>query len=352
MEGWQYQDIWSHREYETYEMLTLDARDELEGYYIGEFSIPEGVASSLAQQVVDSIAVAYYSLSPYVVDHELKRDFSYLEPITKYDFSILHPDELSTRVHYGPALSLALDAPAQFVEFASDAGYRFIKSDEVLPTNGSLSEYYQSYYGKDMLMYAAHMNNFDTVKYLVELGWPLDKYTVKTDSYPYYPVRNHRSALTYAVENGSLELISYLIEQGADVNVLDSSQNNLDFYLAKNPNFSDKQKEAGLQAMLESYDERAVEPGFSCNGSLRKLESLICNHPGLAIYDRELNRRYRTAMEKVTNPIVLRTSQKNWLKRRNKVCGTITEDEGMKACLASTSRHRLRYLEYLNRGSN
>lgn len=353
MAGWQYQDVWSHREYKTYEMLAVDAKEELSSYYIGVFLIPEDIAVSLAQQVIDSVAVAYYSLSPSVVDHELKNDFSYLEPVTKYDYSILDPDELSLRVHHVPALSLLLDAPAQFIKFASDAGYWDIKDDEVLPTNGTLDEFYHSYYGKDMLMYAAHMNNLDAVKYLVELGWSLDKYTAKTDGYPRHPVRNNRSALTYAVENGSLELIAYLVDQGAEIYIWDSKQNNLDFYLAKNPNFTEQQRKAGLKVLLEGYDgSKIVEPGFSCDGSLRKLERLICDNPGLAIYDRELNRRYRTATEKVNNPTVLQTSQKNWLKHRNKVCGTITEDEGMKACLASTSRHRLRYLEYLNRGHN
>lgn len=354
MAGWQYQDVWSHREYKTYEMLAIDAQNELSDYYIDEFSIPEEVAASLAQKVIDSIAVAYYSLSPSVVDHELKNDFSYLEPVTKYDYSILDPDELSLRVHHVPALSLLLDAPAQFIEFASGAGYWYIKDDEVLPTNGTLDEYYHSYYGKDMLMYAAHMNNLDAVKYLVELGWSLDKYTAKTDGYfPYYPTINHRSALTYAVENGSLELIAYLVDQGAEIYIWDSKQNNLDFYLAKNPNFTEQQKKAGLKVLLESYDgSKVVEPGFSCDGSLRKLERLICDNPGLAIYDRELNKRYRTAMGTVTDPAILQASQKNWLKNRNKVCGTIASDEGKKACLASTSRHRLRYLEYLNRDKN
>ena len=350
MAGWQYQDVWSHREYVTYEMLAIDAKKELSGYYVDEFSIPEEVALSLAHQVIDSIAVAYYSLSPYVVDHELKSDFSYLEPVTKYDYSILEPDGLSMQVHYVPALSLMLDAPAQFIEFASGAGYWYVKDDEVLPTNGTLDEYYQSYYGKDMLMYAAHMNNFDTVKYLVELGWPLDKYTENSSNSPYYPVRNHRSVLTYAVENGSLELIYYLIEQGADINVLNSQKNGFDFYFSENPNFSIEQKEIGVKALLQGYDQTIqVKPGFSCAGNLRKLESLICNNPGLAIYDRELNKRFRNALKQVSKPDLLRTSQKQWLRQRNKTCGLQSNVEGARACLALTSRNRLRYFEYLIR---
>jgi uncharacterized protein YecT (DUF1311 family) len=350
MEGWQYQDVWSHREYVTYEMLGEDAREELRNYYIDEFSYPEGAASSLAQQVIDSIVVAYYSLSPLVVNQELDKNFSYLEPLTENDFSILTPDKLSTRVHQGPALSLVLDAPGQFIDFARAAGYWSHEDDGVLPKGGLLNKYYQSYYGKDMLMYAAHMNNLDAVQNLVEQGWPVDKLTENANGFPYYPSRNNRSALTYAVENGSLELIHYLIEQGADIYVLDSQRNDLDFYLFKNPNFSKEQKEIGLKALLESYDTTLeVKPGFSCNGKLRKLESLICNNPGIAIYDRELNKRFRDALKQVSKPDLLRTSQKQWLRQRNKTCGLQGSVQGARACLASTSRNRLRYFEYLIR---
>ncbi len=330
---WQYKDVWSHREHGVLNSAKHDAIKELEDHYINLFSYTKQNAQIMAEEVVSSLPYRYYSLGYY--DDE-KKDFSFMEAISSGSFKNWKNVEQDLGLKYNnhplTALTLAIDAPKQF---------------EKLPKNIP-PETVTSSYKKDLLMYAAHMNNYDTVKYLVDSGWPLDNTTKLKPGYRCGPQmrRLNRSALTYAAENASPELIAYLVSAGADINIKDSKGNGLHYYLRLNPRFSTL-SDIELNSLLTKKGQpNTIKPSFPCKGKLNKVEHAICKSEGLSIYDRELANAYKKATHSNENKKRLKESQINWIKTRNKICHDANESESMNACIAQSTRARTRYLRY------
>ncbi|MCP4354019.1 MAG: ankyrin repeat domain-containing protein [Proteobacteria bacterium] len=122
----------------------------------------------------------------------------------------------------------------------------------------------KNWFSKTPLMTAAHLNNFETVKILVNAGANLEDEMGELNkiisnkmedfnsygSRCYYNVqRQNRTALMYATENASYELIKYLIDQGASTKAFDSQNNGIEFYLNKNEILTDKEKAKILKMM-------------------------------------------------------------------------------------------------------
>ena len=139
-----------------------------------------------------------------------------------------------------------------------------------------------------------------------------------------------------------------LVDAGSDTKIKDSKGNDLDYYIKLNPRFSDEEKDLGFDGILRrNSNKKSVRPSFSCEANLNSIEIEICNSNGLAIYDRELNNNYISALRNTKISGDLKTSQIKWIKRRNNECGTFAESDKLVACIARTTRARIRYLEYL-----
>ncbi len=332
---WKYQDIWSFRENMTLENSRLDAIIELKNYYMNNYSYTENDAEELAQGVINSMPGKYYSLGVY---YDENKDFSPFQEMvegTYKNWSSLkkHLKFKWDRMPLAP-LSLLVDTPTLIQNLP-----RSIEASSV-----------KSFYEKDLLMYAAHMNNYDAVKFLVDTGWPLHSVTKPRSKYSCIKLkRTNRSALTYAVENASIELISFLVNSGADTNIKDSLGNDLDFYLNLNPRFYNEEKPLSLNKLLDGYSiSEEVRPSFGCDGQLNRIEKAICSSEGLSIYDRELNEIYIKAVKNNKSKSFVRRSQIKWLKARNSECGSFDTDVSVNACVARETRARTRYLEYVS----
>lgn len=329
---WRYSDIWSYRERDVLENLKLDAQSELSLYLQKNFSYSLESANTLASQILDEMKISYYSLASF---DDAGKDFSKYQQLIDGNLAgwqqFANSMEFSEESMLFPEFSLVVDNPHLI---------------EKLPQSGK-AENYVTIYGKDLLMAAAHMNNYDAVRYLVEHGWALDRATYKEDGMCWEgPSRVNRSALTYAVENASPYLISYLIRSGANAEVVDSDKNNLNFYLQKNPRFSDQQKSLGLSGVLALYPaDVKIKPSFSCDGKLGRVEASICKSEGLSIYDLELRDAFTKARSISNLSDLIKNSQIKWLINRNKLCGAFIEDFQLNACIARITRARIRYLE-------
>ena len=335
-DDWKYQDIWSYREHATYNNLIFDAISELKNHYVTNYSYSDSDALEHASKIVKSMPGRYYSLGIY---YDQDKDFSIFQKIvdgTYENWSNLKQD-LKLKYTNIPlvALSLMIDNPEQY---------------KMLPA-GVKPSLVKSFYEKDILMFAAHMNNFDSVKYLLDSGWPVDKVTNHEPTFCEQKFeRLNRSALTYAAENASIEVIRLLVEAGADTNIKDSKGNSLDYYINLNPRFSAKEKEFGFEGVLKLYsalEQAKPKPSFSCNRKLNRIEGAICDSTGLSIYDRELAKGYKAVVGNKNSTVNLKRSQVEWLKRRNIQCSTFSEKMALNACLARTTRARIRYLDYL-----
>ncbi|WP_221768511.1 lysozyme inhibitor LprI family protein, partial [Vibrio penaeicida] len=341
-EDWKFQDIWSYREQKSNENLMFDAITELKNHYVSNYSYLEKEAYNHASKVIQAMPSRYYSLGSY---YHYEKDFSVFEKIldgTYNNWKNINQDLKFKRSSIPlVALSLIVDTPQAYNRLPSAVDKNLIKS----------------FYQKDLLMFAAHMNNFDSVKYFLEAGWPIDQVT------NYEPMscqpdlarlkRLNRSALTYATENASIEVIKLLVDAGADTKIKDSQGNNLDYYLKLNPRFSAEEKESGFDMLLEKHSKITdVKPSFSCDEKLNRLEKAICSSKGLSIYDRELNKGYKDLIASNQLTIDLKASQIAWLKRRRSECKTYSTDGQLNACLARTTRARIRYLDYIRSALN
>lgn len=338
-EDWRYRDIWSNRERGVLDNARLDAIAELKNHYIDTYSHSETSAQDLATGIVDSMPGRYYSLGVYYNENKQFSGFRKLVEGSYKNWDNIHRDLDLPRDEAAtlPSLSLVVDHPEQLAELPESMDPR---------TPNTL-------YGKDLLMFAAHMNNYDAVRKLVDMGWPLDRTTDQREGGFCTPKldRTNRSALTYAAENASIELIKYLVSAGSDVDIQDSQGNGLDFYLRKNPRLSDEEKELGFEGVLDRYSGAGdITPGFSCDQDLTRVEAAICSSEGLAIYDRELSEAYEVLVEREGKVDQLRASQIEWLQLRDSECSAYPEDYQVDSCVARSTRERTRYLRYLARG--
>jgi uncharacterized protein YecT (DUF1311 family) len=340
-DDWKYQDIWSYREFKTHENTKDDAISELKAHYINNYAYSHEDAKKLASGIIDSMPGAYYSLGIY---YGANHDTSFLQDIvdgTYSNWNNLEEDLELLQVGYqnmppAPfgALSLMVDNPKLLEKLPKTIGKNDIKT----------------FYKKDFLMFAAHMNNYDTVKYLVDNGWTIDNATKWENNSFCDPSmeRSNRSALTYAAENASIELIKYLVSKGSDINIIDKKGNSLDFYINKNPRFSTEEKALGFRGIIKKYSKIGeIKPSFSCNTKLNSIEKAICSSEGLSIYDRELNKVYQDVITYKNIENQIKNSQAIWIKKRNHDCSQFKEQDQLNACIARKTRARIRYLEYV-----
>lgn len=333
---WQYTDPWSMREFGALKSLREDAIIELKNYLLGQGYYEPSETRELAQALVRNLPSQYFRMA---TDSNVDLDLSYLEKIA--DGTFAEQVELS---RYRTQLNQ--DFPLSRLSIMVDVP----KMLDLLPSSYDLKEIVTDY-NKDLLMFAAHMNNLDTVKYLVNKGWPLDRKTIQPPQKYWCKQkfdRVNRTALTYAVENGSLALIRYLIDAGADTSILDSEGNGLDYYLKFNPRFTTSQKVQSLDTLLVSESSsEGIRPSFDCSNASSSIEVLICGSEGLSIYDQELNFSYYKQLSVAFSPSQLRQSQRDWLKMRSSKCLAYKEKLQKLACLARLTRARIRHFEYL-----
>ena len=348
---WQFQDIWSYREFDTYLNAKANAINELAGYFNKSYSYSKAKAKDMAKTLVDIMPGHYYSMGQSfdtekdltiyqkLVDGTFRR-WNEIDTIFAIDFN--QPAEWPNRCYH------TIANPITALTFLADSSH-LLEKLSVEQRHSILSSY-----GKDLLMYSAHMNNLDSTKYLLDFGWNPNAVTHQLEACKpswrneFCLNRTHRSALTYAAENASIELIKALIDAGADTSIKDSQDNTLDFYIKLNPRFSDVEKALGFDDLMKKYAESSqIKPGFACLGKLNRVEHAICDSEGLSIYDRELATNYRRAMKNEKIARQLKKDQIRWIGNRNRECKAFEKDFQVDACIARTTRARIRYLEYL-----
>lgn len=331
--NWQYHDAWSFRQFETIKIAQTAAVDDLITHYVNHFHMSRSAAERMAHDIVDALPSSY---SQFGENLDGTIDNSFLRQIAHAQFTDWAnlPSILKDRQYSLPpsALTVSVDAPHTFPQDKISIDLRAASTE----------------YGKDLLMFAAHMNNYDSTEHLLRSGWPLDRKTHQNPTSYRSMDRVHRSALTYAAENASVELIELLVNAGADTAILDSEGNGLDYYVKRNPRFSAEDSKLGFDGILKKYTPTAtVAPSFACSPGLDRVAQAICESKGLSVYDRELDANYRALMTRDAFAERLRSDQRAWLRSRDRECDAFAEPDQLNACIARTTRARIRYLEYL-----
>lgn len=177
-------------------------------------------------------------------------------------------------------------------------------------------------FGKNLLMYAVHMNNYESVEYLLSVGFDPNGKTREISADYNNTSLASKTILDYALENASVEIIDLLLKNGAvDIN-----------------NISD-------QILKYKNENKFFQPSFSKEKASTKIEKLIVNNKTLSILDREMGEAYKKVRKAFPKDKSYVENQRKWLKKRNELEKTIKDDEELKIRLIQMVRGRKEYLE-------
>lgn len=343
LEDWALGGIWNLREYHTFENYINSAKHELKQYYIHDFGLPNEKAQSLAEQSVHIALSAYMVIPSSYQEFRPSVMLEHLSDISSgkpFEWSIFNQKPAKIGRNHWSHKPGALNIAARL---AIDAPKSLDKALEAFPQEEIVNAF-----SKTLLMYAVHMNHYDSVESLIRRGVDINATTGKhrkSHLCSTIPQRLNRNALHYAAENASIEIIDLLVKSGADVDAKDSKNNDVDFYFRKNPRFTSAEKEKGLRALIKRYagNKNLFKPGFDCNKAVTRIEKGICSSKTLSIYDRELGTAYRRMLEMSKTVSFDKTDQAAWLRKRDLTCNAIESDIELAVCLLQITRARTRY---------
>ncbi|MCL1143213.1 ankyrin repeat domain-containing protein [Shewanella gaetbuli] len=203
--------------------------------------------------------------------------------------------------------------------------------------NCSLSEV--NAFGKNLLMYAAHMNNSKAVSTLLKIPELINARTINTARFDFPLAENMvtygRTALMYAAENSSQRTIQLILDAGVDPNVKDSMGNNYFSYMDKNWRFNSSKARAYLSQS---------GPSFNCELATSTREKAICSDEMLSEYDRELSYLYSESYDQSPNSQALKTDQIRWLRNIDQLCSV---KPNIVECISREYRERIRAFEFI-----
>lgn len=265
--------------------------------------------------------------------HQSPIDIGTIEPNLMFDFYSTSKFSLLTDAFFDLD-SDYLEKMQKQISSINDARSKLLKT---LPNTDK-----NSFWLKSPLLYAAHMNHFSAVKTLLKYEDVNQKfYHTKNCS---NVQRQGRTALMYACENASSDVIALLIQNKAELNATDSQNNNLLFYLNKNPYISKENKQKGF-GFLHSLALRDldIKPSFDCKKAKTSYHKAICKNASLANYERSMAKLYAKTQEtKLAKNI--RITQKIWELNTQKKCQDLDKN-AQNACISRLIRNRSYFLQ-------
>jgi uncharacterized protein YecT (DUF1311 family) len=340
LKDWSLWELWNFREHQTLFEHVPAAEHELAKLYHTTYGMNKKAAKELARSNIQDVIAAYF-IVPNSYPQYRENDLVYFrEQVSTGTYS----GSLTNRTHdmkLCPESYVMYQAGAEHLGTFAIDNIQYLK--QILATHNYAD--LKNSFSKTLLMYAAHMNHFGAVKYLVEAGADVNELTGPNDKYGpfhYLPRNLKRSALTYAIENSSIEIISYLLDKGAKANLTGES---LAPYLLKNPRFSKDERKLPIGELVRKYRSSGMffKPSFDAKKAQSPIEKVICASKTLSIYDRELGRAYNQLRKISSYPEFDKQYQIAWLKRRNHECKKLKGQE-LIARLTHLMRSRTRYL--------
>ena len=335
VKDWGLWEAWNYREYLTLLNHIPAAELELCQLYHKEYGLNKDDATRLAKQNIESVIASYIIVPNTYPEFRENAILDLRKKVTlgEYKKSFLN-EKTDAKLSYDYSeesgaeklATFAIDNMQNLKSLIEKHGYNNL-------TNA---------FSKTLLMYAAHMNNYGAVKFLVDRGVNVNDKTQGNKRYLSHmdlPNNLERTALTYALENSSIEVIAELIENGAEYKADYVS------YLKNNPRFSDSDKKLSIKELIQKNRNEGgfFKASFNCEKATSKIEKAVCSDKTLAIYDRELGRAYLRLLELSQFKSFDKREQIRWWKERNKECQKLDGQE-LKQCLIHSTRARVRYM--------
>jgi len=324
---WSYDDVWNQREYRTFVQQRADARRALRRYLALEYGVPSNSLDDASGTLLDELTGSFFMFPSDNYEFYGTKYANYIREIVDNRFELKAKLSPSAGVVLMPFI---VDNP-ELLERAMALGI-----DPEQP----------NWFGKTLLMVAAHLNRVDAVRILLKSGASVKAVTRDSEKRDYCSgklIRLNRSALTYAAENASPEIIVLLVDAGSDTSIKDTKGNPLEWYLAKNPRISRAEQNMTISELVATYHKRnrPIAASFNCNQAHSRSEKAICGNTELKLLDRELGRAYGIWLGKSASPQEDKSAQRAWIKYRNDTCGNNPKSRYV-LCLQRETRARTR----------
>jgi uncharacterized protein YecT (DUF1311 family) len=338
LENWSLEELWNRREYQLLLELIAPAETSYAEYLQSAFGIAADTARLDAIQVTqaliaarleipnefDNARITWYFPSTPLHRSVMTRDRS------AFDAVLAHP-QADTGAAAGrpaqPAAQIIGGALLDSIEWPYGLDRLLASGADPNDANG---------FGKTVLMIAAHFDRPDSVRRLIKAGADVNAKTSPTPA-PDSPQRAGRTALMYAAENAGPAVLRALLDAGANPDVRDSAGNDLAFYLANNPRYTEAERALGVAGLAKAAD-RYAGPSFDCAKARTPTEHSICASETLRMFDGEIASAF-VRLKAAQGGSVLR-EQQSWIQARDRSCGADADPD----CLAELLRTHLRYL--------
>jgi uncharacterized protein YecT (DUF1311 family) len=338
LEQWSALEPWNRREYQTLLALMTPAADSYAAFLRTEFGMSDAMAKGGAKQVVEGLLASrilipsHFEEGPYAVDYfpvsplhqaVMLRNRKEFEATVATIKSNAAANNLEVRFEKAEYSRVLLDS----VEWS----YAF---DRLLELGADPNQV--NGFGKSVLMTAAHLDRIDAVVKVLRAGAKVNVQTTEGNSFEHNLTRTRRTALMYAAENASPVVIKALLEAGADASLRDSQGNDVSFYLANNPRFTETERRRGIEAIAVDA-EKFSRPSFDCGRARTDTELSICTSAALRAFDIQIANAFTRLAQKPGSVV---RDQRAWLRYRDGACSANDDTD----CLAEIMRTRLRYL--------
>jgi uncharacterized protein YecT (DUF1311 family) len=108
-----------------------------------------------------------------------------------------------------------------------------------------------------------------------------------------------------------------------------------------------------LFSMILFFESKAIAdgPSFDCSKAITRVEKLICKSAELSTLDHRIEKVFREVRIsiKINDSKQLRKNQYNWLKKRDKECGSIPNQSKALECLTAKYKKRMLFFEQMAR---
>jgi len=330
-------DAWSARELGAAKNIASINRSYLEGYFTDISNQLD--ANNLASLVLEQVYADYdrkqldehgrnqlKQLKSALSDNDTESILkSCQENINSESFDYYHDNQR----YMTDCLSLALDKSTVLEDLVTQCA----ESNPKCALSGV------NIFGKNLLMYAAHMNNPKAVSFLLNNVDMINATTIDTARFDFPLAKNltthGRTPLMYAAENANQRTIKLLLDAGAAPQMKDSTGNDYFSYMDKNWRLNSSKARTYLSQS---------GPSFNCELAARAREKAICSDAMLSEYDRELSYLYHEAYAESSNSNALKADQRKWLKNIDQSC---MPKSNIFECLSREYRERIRAFEFI-----
>lgn len=267
---WSIRGAWAYEVVSRIKHLVPQARSELAGYYVQEFSMSRNDAENLADTALFSFLITHFNLGSELkgaktrslleaVDALLERKSIVDVASEYYEWSSAYKENKEILPYqeallYGAPADELRKIPTELKKYLAEPELILaVRSphliSHIVERDGRGALDLGNGFGKTPLMYAAHFNLHESVKALLDLGADPDRMTLPGTFD--IPVRiAGRTALMYAAENSDRRMVELLLAHGADKQLRDTRNWRAQDYLQLNERLSADDK-ASMSSILQ-----------------------------------------------------------------------------------------------------